>query len=126
MRSLLPFWTCWRETVGPHIMSLLQRKAEAENEVVVLRALRGDAELEAYYTRIGFTSRPQASRHEPGCARMSPDETAGVITSLCMSTSRRLLRMRGWEIAGETATCCTNEPGVQPQESPVHHRHVIL
>ena len=72
MRSLLPFWTCWRETVGPHIMSLLQRKAEAENEVVVLRALRGDAELEAYYTRIGFTSRPQASPHEPARARMSP------------------------------------------------------
>ena len=60
MRCLLPFQTCWRPTVGSSLISLLQRKAEAEQPVVVLRALREDAQLEGYYEKIGFTSRPQA------------------------------------------------------------------
>ena len=60
MRCLLPFWTCWRPTVGSLLISLLQRKAEAEQEVVVLRALHDAACLEAYYERLGFTKREQA------------------------------------------------------------------
>ena len=44
---------------GSLLISLLQRKADAEQEVVVLRALQDDAVLASYYERIGFTSRQQ-------------------------------------------------------------------
>ena len=61
MRMLLPRGTCWSgASVGSHMISLLQRKTDAENEVVVLRALDGDADLERHYGSIGFTARPQA------------------------------------------------------------------
>ena len=38
---------------------VFKRKADAEQEVVVLRALQDDAVLASYYERIGFTSRQQ-------------------------------------------------------------------
>jgi len=61
MRSLMPSWTCWNQAnAGSHIISLLQRKADAEHEVVVLRALHDDVALETYYEKIGFTARQQA------------------------------------------------------------------
>jgi len=62
VRCLLPFWTCWRPTVvspASSIISLLQRKAQAEQEVVVLRALEDDELLEMHYRRLGFSSQQQ-------------------------------------------------------------------
>ena len=56
MRSLLPFQTCWRPAVASSLISLLQRQTEAEQQVVVLRALSDAPRLEGYYERIGFTS----------------------------------------------------------------------
>lgn len=64
MRALMPFSTCWKENVGSLVISLLQRKASAEHEVVVLRALHDDFDLEAYYERIGFTSSATAFDEE--------------------------------------------------------------
>lgn len=56
MRSLLPFQTCWRPSVASFLISLLQQHADAEQQVVVLRALSDAPRLEGYYERIGFTS----------------------------------------------------------------------
>ena len=56
MRSLLPFQTCWRPSVASFLISLLQTHADAEQPVVVLRALSNAPRLEGYYERIGFTS----------------------------------------------------------------------
>ena len=68
MRSLLPLQTCWLTRVASMLISLLQIKAGAEQQVVVLRALSehssgggraspsaATARLARYYKRIGFT-----------------------------------------------------------------------
>jgi len=64
MRCLLPFWSCWRPMVGSLLISLLQRKAEAEQEVVVLRALDGAPQLVEFYEKLGFTSKQRAFEDE--------------------------------------------------------------
>jgi len=60
MRSLLPYHTCWRPAVASTLISLLQSKSEAEQPLVVLRALSDDVALEGYYNRIGFTGNRRA------------------------------------------------------------------
>ena len=60
MRTLLPLWTCWKDNVGSHVISLLQHQTDAEHQVVVLRALQDADNLDAYYKKIGATRRPSS------------------------------------------------------------------
>jgi len=60
LRTLLPGQTCWLPKVAGSLISLLQSKADAEQPVVVLRALNDAERLEGYYNRIGFTSSRRA------------------------------------------------------------------
>ena len=60
MRSLLPVQTCWRPGVASFLISLLQRQTQAEQQMVVLRALSDAPRLDGYYERIGFTAEREA------------------------------------------------------------------
>ena len=67
MRHLIPGQTCWRRESGSLLINLLQRKATADNQVVVLKALNDAHSLEDYYSRIGFTN-SQTAFSEAGLA----------------------------------------------------------
>jgi len=60
LRTLLPTQTCWQPRVAGSLISLLQNKTDAEQQVVVLRALNDAERLQGYYNNIGFTSSRQA------------------------------------------------------------------